>query len=405
MSSVGLHMNYRVQGLDAQGRFVSLELSAGSSQEAEQIGKDRGLEVLEVTGAKQSWHAALQKIGASKFPLLLFNQELLALLEAGLSIVETLETLLEKEARVESRQVLKAVVGSLHQGHTLSTAFESQRSAFPELYIATIRSSERSGNLVESIKRYAAYQIQVDLMRKKIIAASIYPALLLLVGGLVVLFLLIYVIPKFSHIYADTRHELPLASWLLVKWGTLIEQHGGLMFVLMISGLLLTLYLLSRPLVRGWLRELMWRLPVVGERMRIYQLARFYRTLGMLMSAGIPIMSALERVAGLLDQRLQVRLAQARNFVREGQPLSVALERCGLSTAVAMRLLRVGERSGQMGGMMERIADFHEEELNRWIDWASRLFEPLLMTFIGIVIGGIVVLMYIPIFELAGSIQ
>ena len=397
-------MNYRIQGLNADGRFVSLELNAASPHEAEQLGRERGLEVLAVA-ASHHWSAALRQIGANKFPLLLFNQELLALLEAGLSIVETLETLLEKETRAENRLVLKAVVASLHEGHTLSAAFETQREAFPDLYIAAVRSSERSGNLIESLRRYVAYQIQVDQMRKRIVAASIYPLLLMLVGGLVVLFLLVYVIPKFSHIYTESQQELPWASWLLMKWGAMIEHHGGLIFGLVLAALLLMAYALTQPIVKSWLRELLWRLPVAGERMRIYQLARFYRTLGMLMSAGIPIMAALERVAGLLDQKLRMRLAEARNLVREGQPLSQALETSGLSTAVALRLLRVGERTGQMGNMMDRIADFHEEELNRWIDWASRLFEPLLMTFIGIVIGGIVVLMYIPIFELAGSIQ
>lgn len=398
-------MNYKIQGLDADGHFVSLELAAAGAQEARRLGQDRGLDVLAVEASRRSLGATFKQLGAAGFPLLLFNQELLALLEAGLSIVETLETLLEKESRPENRQVLETVVAHLHEGQSLSAAFDSQRQAFPELYIATVRSSERSGNLADSLRRYVAYQIQVDQMRKKIIAASIYPLLLMAVGGLVVLFLLIYVIPKFSHIYADTGQELPLASWVLMKWGALIEQHGGLLAALFFGGLATIAYLLSTPTVRGWLREMLWRLPVVGERMRVYQLSRFYRTLGMLMSAGIPVMPALERVAGLLDQRLQQRLAEARNHVREGLMMSVAMERSGLSTPVAQRLLRVGERTGQMGNMMERIADFHEEQLNRWIDWASRLFEPVLMTFIGIIIGTIVVLMYIPIFELAGSIE
>lgn len=398
-------MIYKVQGLDSSGRFVSFELDAPTPADAQQQGAERGLQVLGVSASNRAWASVLQRRNTAKFPLLLFNQELLALLEAGLSIVEALETLLEKETRAENRHVLQAVVSSLHEGHTLSAALESQGAAFPALYVAAIRSSERSGNLDESLRRYIAYQTQVDLMRKKIVAASIYPALLMLVGGLVVLFLLTYVIPKFSHIYADSGRELPFASMVLMKWGELMETHGGLVAGVFFATLLLAVYALSRADVRGWLRELLWRLPVVGERMRIYQLSRFYRTLGMLIGAGIPLMPALERVAGLLDVRLQGRLAEARNHVREGQSLSQAMERSGLSTAVASRLLRVGERSGQMGGMMDRIADFHEEELNRWIDWASRLFEPLLMTFIGVVIGAIVVLMYVPIFELAGSIQ
>ncbi len=398
-------MNFKIQGLDSSGRFVSLELIAASSDEAKRLGIEHGLQVLGVYTSRQGWFTSLKSLGTAKFPLLLFNQELLALLEAGLSIVEVLETLLEKEAHAHIRHVLKTVVTSLHEGRTLSSSLEAQPDAFPSLYIATIRSSERTGGLVESLRRYIAYQMQIDQMRKKIIAASIYPALLMLVGGLVVLFLLTYVIPKFSHLYADSGRELPLASWILMRWGEMIESHGGLMAGIFFGGLALTIYAFSRASVRGWLRELLWRLPVVGERMRIYQLSRFYRTLGMLASAGIPLMTALEQVSGLLDARLQVRLAQARNHVREGLPLSQAMERSNLSTAVALRLLRVGEHTGQMGSMMDRVADFHEEELNRWIDWAGRLFEPLLMTFIGIIIGGIVVLMYIPIFELAGSIQ
>ena len=405
MQTVTEQMHYKIQGLDDSGRFVSLQLAANSAHEAEQLGIAQGLQVMAVNPVNQSVFAVFKQIGTKKFPLLMFNEELLALLEAGLSIVQTLETLLEKETKTESRQILSAVVASLHEGHTLSVAFQTQHVAFPNLYIATIRSSERSGNLVESIRRYVAYQLQVDQIRKKIIAAAIYPALLLVVGGLVVLFLLIYVIPKFSHIYADVGHELTLSSKLLVQWGTLIEQHGGLLAFIVLSILGVVVFLSSRSNVRGWIFEMMWRMPVIGERMRIYQLSRFYRTLGMLMSAGIPIMPALEQVAGLLDKRLQMRLATARNDVRSGQALSLALEHSNLSTPVSNRLLRVGESTGQMGGMMDRIADFHEEELRRWIDWGSRLFEPLLMTFLGIVIGGIIVLMYMPIFELAGSVQ
>jgi general secretion pathway protein F len=168
---------------------------------------------------------------------------------------------------------------------------------------------------------------------------------------------------------------------------------------------LLLLYAAKSPKVRMLLGDLLWKIPIVGERMRIYQLARFYRTLGMLCAAGIPLMTSLGQVGDLLDLRLQARLKSATSMVREGQPLSKSLDINGLSTPIASRLLAVGERSGQIGDMMEHIADFHEEELSRWIDWASRLFEPLLMTFIGLVIGIIVVLMYMPIFEIAGSIQ
>ena len=149
----------------------------------------------------------------------------------------------------------------------------------------------------------------------------------------------------------------------------------------------------------------LWRIPAVGERIRVYQLARFYRTLGMLLRGGIPIVTALEMVSGLLENALRGQLALASDCIREGQPISYAMETYGLTTPVALRLLRVGEHTGGMGEMTERIANFYDEEMARWVDWFTRLFEPLLMAFIGLVIGFIVILMYFPIFELAGSIQ
>jgi general secretion pathway protein F len=137
----------------------------------------------------------------------------------------------------------------------------------------------------------------------------------------------------------------------------------------------------------------------------MYELARFYRSLGILLQGGIPILTAMGMVRNLLGSASQMRLDQASERIREGQALSVALEANSLSTPVSLRMLRAGEQSGNLGQMMERTADFYDEEISRWIEWFVRLFEPLLMTFIGLLIGMIVILMYIPIFELASSIH
>jgi len=146
-------------------------------------------------------------------------------------------------------------------------------------------------------------------------------------------------------------------------------------------------------------------LPSLGRRLHVYQLARFYRSLGMLLRGGMPVVTSLQMVSDLLETSLRGQLALASTRIREGHALSSAMEQYGLTTPVALRMLRVGERTGRMGEMMERIAAFYEEETARWVERFTKLFEPLLMVFIGLVIGGIVVLMYFPIFELAGSIQ
>jgi general secretion pathway protein F len=151
--------------------------------------------------------------------------------------------------------------------------------------------------------------------------------------------------------------------------------------------------------------DALWRIPAIGERMRVYQLARLYRTLGMLLRGGIPVVTAMGMVDGLLRPNLRERLQLAAQDIREGRPLSNVMELRNLTTPVAVRMLRVGERSGHMGEMMERIGNFYDDEIARWVDWFTRLFEPILMTGIGLVVGVVVVLMYMPIFELAGSIQ
>ena len=163
--------------------------------------------------------------------------------------------------------------------------------------------------------------------------------------------------------------------------------------------------MVSRSAFRANIMRLLWRIAAIGERMRVYSLARFYKTLGMLLRGGIPITQALEMVSGLLQPHFRPNVEAAAQHIREGKTISSAMELEGLTTAVGNRMLRVGERTGLMGDMMERIGNFHDEEIARWVEWTTKLIEPLLMAVIGIVIGGIIILMYMPIFELAGSIN
>jgi general secretion pathway protein F len=273
------------------------------------------------------------------------------------------------------------------------------------LYVATIRASETTGGLSEALSRYVAYQTQIDAVRKKIVSASIYPALLMGVGLLVMLFLLGYVVPRFSTIYEGMGTELPWLSKLLLQWGQLLQSNGVAVFVALAGGAALLGSAVTRPRARAWVMHRAWQIPAFGTRMRIYQLARFYRTLGMLLRGGIPVRQALDMVTDLLHPALRAQLRLAAANISEGRSVSYSMEAHRLTTPVAARMLRVGERSGRMGEMMERAASFYDEEMARWVDWFTRLFEPLLMAFIGLVIGLIVVLMYLPIFELAGSVQ
>lgn len=340
-----------------------------------------------------------------RFPLSLFSQELLALLRAGLAVVEALETLADKESRPEIARVLRQMVALLYEGRPLSYAIEHGGAAMPPLYIATLRASERTGALEEALGRYIDYQGQVDRLRRHLVGASIYPVVLAVVGVLVTLFLMMYVVPRFSMVYADIGGELPWASRLLMTAGQFLGENRLGILAAGAACLGGTVYAARLAPVRAWCQRRAWQLPAVGARLRLFYLSRVYRTLGMLLRGGLPIGTALPMVGDLLQMQMRSQLARAARHIGEGHAISRSMEDFGLTTPVAVRMMRVGERTGQMGEMMERIASFYEEELARWIEQFTKLFEPILMIVIGAMIGGIVVLMYLPIFDLAGNIQ
>lgn len=396
-------MRFEVKAMRGNEGLAVLMLDAIDAADANAQAVAQNYTVIAIR-AKQSI-VLLKKSSNYKFPLVLFSQELLALLDAGLALVEALETLAEKELRLEIKKILKKIVDHLYEGHPLSYGLQHSDFKFPPLYVAAVRASEKTGALSEALSRYVTYQSQMDGIRQKVVSASIYPALLAGVGGLVMIFLMLYVVPRFSHIYADIGGDLPFMSRMLIGWGQLISDHSDqLMIVIaLVTGSLA--YLFTRPSFKQWLTLAIWRLPTIGPRLHLYQLARFYRSLGMLLRGGMPVVTALQMVSDLLQISLRDQLDLAAGSIREGMSISLSMEQNGLTTPVALRMLRVGERTGKMGEMMERIAGFYEEEMARWVERFTKLFEPLLMVFIGLMIGGIVVLMYFPIFELAGSIQ
>ena len=394
-------MRYRVKALRPGAGVTALTVEALDEAEATARLQREGAQILSIVAERGNWLAARR----ARFPLLLFTQELIALLDAGLSLTETLETLAEKESRPESRQLIERLLASMREGRPFSAALTAQGDAFPPLYAATVRAAESTGDLSPALTRYVGYQNQIDTVKKKVISASIYPLLLIGVGTLVIGFLLGYVVPRFATVYADSGRDLPWMSQMLLAWGETVEAHGvwiALAAAGVIAGLVLAL---AQPVTRAALTRLAWRTPAIGEHLRTFELARFYRSIGMLLVGGIPIVSALGMVSGLLSAHLRSGATAAMEAMRRGETISAAFAHGELTTPVAARLLRVGEKSGRMGEMMERIAIFHDEEMARWVDWFIRLFEPLLMVFIGLTIGLIVVLLYMPIFELAGSIQ
>jgi general secretion pathway protein F len=349
--------------------------------------------------------AAVRSSRKVAFPLRLFSQELAVLLDAGIPLFESLVTLREKESAGPTVEVLTRVIASLEQGQNFAQALRGCPEAFSSLFIASIEASQRTGQIAQALRRHAEYLAWLAALRDKLVGALIYPAILIAAGSLVMLFLTVFVVPRFAQIYDDLGGDLPWMSRVMLGFGTFVGQNP-LIVAGIVAGMIAGVVVAWRsPRVRAMLAAQLWAMPYVGERMRLVELSALYRTLGLLLQAGVTAVPAMQASSELVSPSLRVSLADATRRVREGARLSDSLDQAGLTTPVSLRMMRVGEHSGELGNMLERAATFYDEELARFTEWIGRVVSPALMLIMGVMIGGVVVLMYLPIFQVAEQIR
>ncbi|HEY0332306.1 MAG TPA: type II secretion system F family protein [Stenotrophomonas sp.] len=391
-------MKHRVQvALGAQSRW--LEIEADSIEAAHVQAARSGARVLRVVPAGEA--AAPTRV---HFAPGVFLQESVTLLRAGLNIVEVTETLHRKEADPGFREVLARLLVKLRQGASFSVAMAAESPLFPPVLVAGVAASETAGGLAETLERYLEYDGRIDQIRRKVFASAIYPLLLLLVGGGVILFLVGYVVPKFSTILGDSGRPVGMGTRALLWCGATLQTHPLVVGVLLAGVAAGLAWMVTHPSGRASLLRAASHVPVLAGILVNLGLSRFYRTLALLLQSGIPLVPALEMVRGVLGPVQADEVGQALQRLRSGQMLSESLAGTSMVPPIAESLLRVGERSGALAAMSDKLANFLDLELDRRVETFSRLFEPLLMTGIGLVIGAIVVLMYAPIFDLVGSV-
>ena len=380
---------------------VSLAIEAASEAEARAQLAQQSLKAVSLAPARR----AFAPRGRTAFSVLLFSQELHALLEAGLSIVEALDTLVEQAANPAQASILGALRKSIGSGNSLSHALADSGGVFPPVFVGVVRAAETTSSLPQTLKRYIDYQTRMEGVRARLVSSAVYPVILLCAGALVTLFLMIYVVPRFAGVYQGSGRPLPWMSALLLQWGALVSTHAVWFAGAFAAALALLAVAWARLRERGGLTTILLALPGLRARTRVYALARLYMTLGMLIEGGITAVTALSMARETVFGEQRAALEAAMRRVTTGETLSAAFAAHGLSTPVALRFLRVGERSGNLGEMLQRSAVYYDAEIARWIERFTKSFEPLLMAAIGVIVGGIVVLLYMPIFDLAGSFQ
>jgi general secretion pathway protein F len=411
-------------GLNARGELQQFDLLASNDDEAQreaaQRARQAGVQMVEVcaaragkTGFSRRRMSLAGVFRRTHFDLSLFVYELLALLRAGLALTEALETLDERRrqnqpgsAEEKGHYVLSELIRLMQQGKSFSVSLATHPDCFSTLFVAMVAASEQTGGMTQALERYLQYDGQVSLMRQKIIAASLYPAMLLITGLVVAFFLLWFLAPRFGHVYEGMTHaELPLLSQWLISFGLFVSAHTLASLVCLTTALAATVVLAMRPAVQQQCLVLLGRVAWIGAMLKLMQLARFYRSLGMLLQGGVALLPSLAMTRELLPLPLQAGLTRSMLSIAQGKKMSQSLQQESLMTSVALRLLRAGERNGQIAGMLEQAAMFHEREITQWVDRFARLIEPILMLVMGLGIGSIVVLLYLPIFDLAGSLQ
>jgi type IV pilus assembly protein PilC len=369
--------------------------------------ENRGLLIFSLDGPRAGARVGLRRRGGhlSLREFLIFNQEFVALVKAGLPILKTVDLLAERAAHPGFQTALQGVRTEIRGGASISEAMARYPDHFPDLYRASIRSGEQTGNLVQVLQRYTAYLKLVIGVREKVVKALAYPVFLIVVGVAVVAFLLMYVMPTFSEIYGQSAAQLPMATQLLLS--AVAEFRNWLPWLLaaMAGTALLAYQFVRTEGGREQIDRMSLRLPIVGDVLLKGEIIRLARTLSTVLAGGIPLMTALQITAGAITNRvLSKSLVRATDRVRDGVGLAASLKQEGFLPQMTLEMIEVGETTGSLEAMLQDVAEFHEGELDLRLNQLTTWIEPVLLLVMGFLVGGIVIIMYLPVFQIAGTV-
>ncbi len=330
---------------------------------------------------------------------LVFNQELAALLRAGLPLLQALDLVVDRMEESSFRTVLEDVRERIRTGEDLSSAFAVHQERFPRLYPSILKAGERSGELETVIRRFVRYQKLVLDARKRVVSALVYPAVLIGMSIVMLLIMMIYVVPQFREFFANAEVELPLITRLMVGTGVMLQNHWLLLLITVSVGGFLFWRWKETGSGRRLLDLLRVRVPLLGPVLHRFALSEFCRSLATLLAGGMPLVPSLEiGVAAVGNAYIRDRLEPTIQEVREGEAFYEALERSGVFTDLAIDMVQVGEATGALDEMLSNVSDFLDEQVETRLQRILSLIEPAMLVFMGIVIGVILVALYLPLF-------
>ncbi|MEE9614067.1 MAG: type II secretion system F family protein [Thermodesulfobacteriota bacterium] len=393
--------HFKVRAATPEGRVLTREVEASTGEEARaQVERD-GLYAVDVR-PKGVALPGLQgrKGGVKASEFLVFNQGLVTLLKAGIPVVEGFETMLhQKGNNPRFSDAIADALREIRNGQPISEAMRTNPVVFPPLYTASISAGERTGDLIPAISGYIEYMKRMEAVRKKVVSAVTYPLFLSVASVAIIIFLLGYVVPSFASIYMNAGAELPLPTRVLMGVTDFLQYNFWLLVITLFFVVVGLRAFLETSAGRLYLDRIKLLLPQFGEIFKGYAIAKFARTLGMVLTSGVPLVQALSMVKGVLGNSvLEGRLEYVIKRVREGEAASTAMAEVEFMSDITLKMFTVGERAASLPAVLGDIADFNDEEVAHKINVMTDLIEPALMIIMGFVIAAIVVGLYLPIF-------
>ena len=387
--------------------FIEKTLVSDSSKALKRHLEEQGHFVMDIRPAEGGGWFAFGGSGRLKpREFYTFNREFSVLVKSGMPIVTALGGIIDSEPETKMNRLLARIREDITQGESLSGAFGKYSHIFSKLYSATLRAGEKTGEIPEALGRYLEYQKRVSEIRQKVITASVYPAILTVVSAFTLMFLMLYVVPAFAQSFFDAGTELPAMTRVMIEMSRWIKSrsiYGLLGFIAFVMGFA---YLYRSDSGRLWVDRWKLRMPYLGELYRNYAAAKLSRTLSTVLKGGTPLLEAVRIAAQVINNRhLEHQMKTVYEDLEKGAAFAASLKKSSFMPHLAVRMIGAGESSGALAQVLNDVSDFYETDVDTRLSVLTSAIEPGLMVLMGLVIGFIVLSMYLPVFQLAGTIR
>ncbi|HJX17359.1 MAG TPA: type II secretion system F family protein [Acidiferrobacterales bacterium] len=392
------------EGIDKKGKKMQGVTEAISVAYVNAMLRRQGVNPTKVRKQTKSIFQTKKKITPKDISI--FTRQFATMVESGIPIVQGIEIVAKGHENPSVQQLLTAVKQDIESGTTLSAALGKHKLYFDALYCNLVQAGEQAGILDDILQKVATYKEKIEAIKGKIKSALFYPAAVIVVAFIVTAILLIFVIPQFESMFKGFGAELPALTQFVVELSRFMREWWWLIFGSLGGSVAFIAYSYKRSeKMQHMVDRLVLRAPVVGEIVKKATIARYARTLGTMFAAGVPLVESLDSVAGAAGNRVYYDGVNAiKNEVSTGTHLRVAMEHTGLFPNMVVQMVAIGEESGELDKMLGKVADFYEQEVDDAVESLSSLIEPMIMAFLGVVVGGLVIAMYLPIFKLAAVV-